>query len=314
MSTTTSFTFPEGTLIQPGGFLVVGQSQDPTENGGATVDVVWSDFSIDNVNGDTLSISAQDEVSDFTYVKADLVTATSIQPPTPAIDAVGNKFACPARTATFGMNGALGTPGAKNERCYPYDLSPIREDWEDISGFGTGLFSQYSYDNYLRVDLSSAPFNFFGVPRSAIWVDTNAQLAFADPLSSRWSNPTTPGSASPAGALAPFWSDLTVEASPSQVYVARIPDIGGSGGHWIIQYAHVSYYYGEDLNFEVKLFDDGTIEFHYDVMTSGSYGNYANGNAATIWMCAPDFHSALPIGIDQAVIAPNSAYRFTPVP
>jgi hypothetical protein len=148
-----------------------------------------------------------------------------------------------------------------------------------------------------------------------MWVDNNGNLAFADPLASRYVNQTIPASAGPSAMLAPFWDDLQVGSQPSQVYVKRFVASGQVPSHWTVQYAHVTHLAGlDDLNFEVKLFDDGTIEFHYADMTSGSPDHFADGNSATIWLCAPDFTSALPIGLDQAVIQPHSAWRFTPHP
>jgi hypothetical protein len=303
-------------VIPAGGFLVVGQSQDSFDNGGANVGLLWTGFTMDNVHGDTLSLTAGNEVSSFTFAAADIVPKQSIVPPSRAIDAAGGKFVCPARAATFGMNGALGTPGARNEACYPYALVNLPVAWEDISGFGAGLFAQNTDDAYTRVDLSSAPFTYFGVSRPAVWVDTNGHMAFADPGGAKYSNATTPTSASPAAMLAPFWDDLQVAAVPSQIFWARLPGLGANPGRWIIQFSHVTHLgAGDDLNFEVKLFDTGVIEFHYLGMTSGSTStHYADGNSATIWMCAPDFSSAMPIGLNQAVIQPNSAYRFTPNP
>jgi hypothetical protein len=104
----------------------------------------------------------------------------------------------------------------------------------------------------------------------------------------------------------------------AQVYAAHLPPAGPTPGRWIIQYAHVTHVTAgnpDDLNFEVKLFDDGSVEFHYAGMTSGFPStHFADGNSATIWICASDYNSAVPIGWNQAVIQPHSAYRFTPNP
>ena len=67
----------------------------------------------------------------------------------------------------------------------------------------------------------------------------------------------------------------------------------------------------------MKLFDTGVIEFHYGTMTSGNVtatGFRANGNTATIWLEQKSGAAALPIGINQPVIEPNTAYRFVPKP
>ena len=80
-----------------------------------------------------------------------------------------------------------------------------------------------------------------------------------------------------------------------------------------MQWSHFTHFFGtDDLSFEVKLFDDGTLEFHYAAMTSGGTTNYGNGNSATVWIAKPDGQSAMPISINQPNVAPYTAWRFTP--
>jgi hypothetical protein len=68
----------------------------------------------------------------------------------------------------------------------------------------------------------------------------------------------------------------------------------------------------DDLNFEVKLFEDGVIEYHYGDLISGTADDYANGNSATVWLEQPDGGQALVLGINQAIIRPHTGYRFIP--
>jgi hypothetical protein len=295
---------------------VLGQSQDASNNGGVNVGVMWTGFAMDSVHGDTLALTASRDIADFAFTTADLTPAKSILPPVAAIDAFGSKYVCPTRTSTFGANGALGTPGAKNEPCYPYGLVSIPEALEDISASGTGLFRQYTIDAYTRVDLSSAPFSYYGAQKPAMWVDIHGALSFVDPGNYNYANQTAPASSLPWAMIAPFWDDISFEAANAQVYVAYLPAVGPNPGRWLLQYSHVTQSFGtDDLNFEVKLFDDGVVEFHYADMISSSFpSGYADGSTATIWLCAPDFTSALPIGINKAVLQPHTAYRFIPNP
>jgi hypothetical protein len=72
------------------------------------------------------------------------------------------------------------------------------------------------------------------------------------------------------------------------------------------------------LDFEVKLFDDGVIEFHYGELldTSGAQLDAGRpyGGSATAWIEAPNGAAALPIIVNQPRLRSNTAYRFTPKP
>jgi hypothetical protein len=193
--------------------------------------------------------------------------------------------------------------------------------YEDISGSGAPLFAfgiNVDETAPARFDLAT-PFPYFGVPRASVWVSPNTWLAFTTQTSAVLSNRTVPSATSnPVGAIAPFWDDNqnTATATPpnadSNVYWERRPN------YTIVQW-HRWRHFGtnppDDLNIQVKLFDDGVIEFHYGRMTSGTTANYANGNSATIWIERPSgTPAALAIGRNQPVISPNTAYRFTPKP
>ena len=69
---------------------------------------------------------------------------------------------------------------------------------------------------------------------------------------------------------------------------------------------------GDDMTFEVKLFDNGIIEFHYATMVSGSSSNWANGGGATRWIENPAGTQAMPISVNEPTVQPNTAFRFTP--
>ena len=123
-----AFTFPAGAAIelQPGGYYVIGKSDDAATNGGATVDLAYgADINLSQ-NGDAIVILNASDVeidsvaydpdagwpsangqaiqfgSDYDVVNDDNADAT---------------FWCVSRTA-FG-DGDLGTPGAANGDCAP---------------------------------------------------------------------------------------------------------------------------------------------------------------------------------------------------
>jgi Lamin Tail Domain len=321
-ATMTSWTLPQGLVLPAGAFVVVGESTTGTENGGAPVEIAWTDLVLDTANGDTLQLTAVNPIAELTYQASEILAGTSIQLDPNAIGASG-PIRC-AGTTSFGGNNAIGTPGGPNDSCFDYALSSIPLAFEDIAATGTPFFT---YGNSLDsqsedLDLSAAPFPYFGTPQSVATVSSNGWIAFQAGLSSYTLNETKPDPDNdPLGAVAVFWDDLDSKtgSNTSMVLWERRNGSGGAPGYWIIQWEDwtrwvSSSYVEDDLRFQAKLFDDGVIEFHYDTMTVNSSYNYAVGTSATIWIERPTGDAALAVGINQPVIAPKTAYRFTPNP
>ncbi len=317
-ATETSFVVPEGTVLPANGFLVLGQSTDPLANGGAPVDLAWTvDFTIDTTATETLSLTAGGGlVASMTVDPADLVAGESHQAPERAIGVNGLGMTC-ARTRTFGANGAVGTPGEANEFCFPYALETIPVNYRDISGGNTGLFNPGFEDVATQIDISAAPFTYFGQSFDTMRVCSNGWIQMGLGTSTAYTNRLVPSPTSqPVGALAVFWDMLEDPFwTGSNVYTRRIEageDPSAPVGHWIVQWHRVSIFFwnDDDMNFQAKLFDDGVIEFHYDLMLQG-FGP-VDGSEATIWIENLTGTGALAIGRDEPVIHSNLAFRFTP--
>ena len=58
----------------------------------------------------------------------------------------------------------------------------------------------------------------------------------------------------------------------------------------------------------MKLFKDGTVEFHYGVME----GQSADGSDSVTWIESEDGTMALTIGAQTPVLSSDTAYRFSP--
>ena len=137
-----------------------------------------------------------------------------------------------------------------------------------------------------------------------------------------FSNPTNPSTSdAPVGKLAIFWDDLhtTPGAMPSsEMYWKHFnanEDPNTPVEHWVFQWAHVRHFNtnpADDLNYEVKLFLDGSIEYHYGAMSSGTTANYADGNSTTVWLENPTGDTAYVISNNQPLVRPNTAFRFVP--
>ncbi len=322
----TTVTLPDGVVLQPGELVVVGESMDPTENGGAEVDHVWGALQPANNTDDTIVLNASLEVSRLEYTISQIAPGISVVPPEDAVDAQNGPLSCP-RTRTFGPQDALGTPNARNETCFLYVKAPIAGKYRDISATGTPLFDPglLSITNLFRndVELGAYPIPFYGKPQSKVHVSVHGYVSFGS-ITENFDNYFMPGvNGSPVHA-AVMWDRLEKRpSSDGNVFMQRFnagEDPLTPAPHWIFQWHQLSHYeWGsandDDLNFQVKFFDDGAIEYHYGTLRNGNAGTlFADGRDATVWLESDDSTMALPIGRLQPVLRPNTAYRFTPNP
>ncbi len=315
-----SFLLPSA-VVPSRGFLVVGQTTDAGDNGDAGVKLAWGSFGLstpDSVrlvlpsqlaDGGTLVVSqlAWGALVGATLPDGGLVpdagtnVGVSTQTPEPVLVRSGAPpFSCP-RTGTFGPPTQTGTPGLPNEECFPYVMTRISPALEDISQAVPPLTTSSRDDGASNIILP-APFPYFGQSFTGLRVCTNGWVSVVDTSSSSLSNKSLPSSSTPLATIAPFWDDLHLENG--DFYAARLP------GRTIVQWANIASYSSRSdvLNFEVKLFDNGVIEFHYGTMT----GTNANGNSATRWIDNLDSTAALALSVNQATVSPNTAFRFTP--
>jgi hypothetical protein len=117
----------------------------------------------------------------------------------------------------------------------------------------------------------------------------------------------------PVGNIAPFWDDLDV--GPGGIFGAR------RSGYTVISWENAKK--ADDttgpptyaLNFQVKFFDTGNIEFHYGTMTgtgNTSAANNAKGASALVAFQPPQGRTTgFTVSSNQANIVANSGYRFT---
>ena len=104
----------------------------------------------------------------------------------------------------------------------------------------------------------------------------------------------------------------------AEIYVKRVSmneDPFAAAPHWIVQWHHWAHFANtDDLNFQVKLFDDGVIEYHYATMNSGGSSQYGSGASAVTWLENAAGTSALYVNIQTTNpgLSPNSAFRFAP--
>jgi len=322
------FTIPSPRIVPAGGFYVVGESTMPADNGDAPVQEAWPMGALNLTPSSILNLRVPGVtdggfVGQLAWGGAGLipVAGTSIsgdlrairgKPPVPLV--------CQSGPTTFGQTGSIGTPGARNDSCFGYSLASITPAFEDISATGQKLFTGTepgAYDDkYVVVPLAPA-FPWFGATYSSLTVNTNGWVSVVPFTNAGQVNKDAPAAATtsaPAGTIAIFWDDIDKKTSSvdGSVYTEQ------KTGYRIIQWHHYGKWSSagtfDDLNFEIKLFDTGVIEFHYAKMQNGGLVETSDGSGATIWIERSDGSSALPISINQSMPRENTAWRFTPAP
>jgi hypothetical protein len=338
-STTTASSWTIPALTVPAGQVaVVGESADPAENDDAGVQLAWSGLTFARDAG-AITVGTADASVGFTYTgPSDGGTGASVEvDPGPFINASGTAsiLACNP-TRSFGSpTPQLGSPGAPVS-CFGYLANSIAPHFFDISSTGTALINAPTADTTTKtvtiplasdagVDPAPTP---FGVRQPVVTVSLEGWLFWGTTTSVNASNKSSPTTTAPVGLVAPFWDDLEAAPLPNrpqpELYwkrIAPMEDPLAPAGHWIFQWSHVSHQQSavadkglDDLNFQVKLFEDGTIEYHYGAMTSGTVNGYADGNSATVWFENLAGNLALFRSINQPLVRPNTAVRFTPAP
>ncbi|MBL8910945.1 MAG: lamin tail domain-containing protein [Archangium sp.] len=326
------FDFPNGFTLQPDVNTVIGASLDPVENDDAGVTTTWGGgFSLPT-DGGTLAMGAGDAGFSLGFLPdAGAGIAMVVDPGWFRIgsSSVQRFLVCNAATPFGGQAPQqLGTPGAHSGCGFGYRSRPIAEHFVDITATGTALVNSATAVDGLTVPITLAPTPMdpqpllFGVPAPIVSMSVDGFIAPYSTTAVNFSNKTiTSTTTAPRSLIAPFWDDLQTTPGlmpASDMYWKRMApgeDPQRPEPHWIFQWHRVRHYSttpADDLNFEVKLFEDGVIEYHYATMSSGTTTNYGDGNSATVWLEQPDAGSALTISVNTPDVRPNSAVRFIP--
>lgn len=323
------FALPDGGLaplsgsLDAGATLVVGNSTDPSLNDDAGVQLVVSPLAFD-AGTLTLAHDGPFAVASWAGAQPGVARVNDVGPFLLSSDTTTTVHGqtC-AATASFGFQqpvSQLGTPGAAGHCGFPYRLQEIRERFFDISATGTKATFTDLDDDYITLSLAGAPFPFFGVAQTGLKVSTNGYVTF-DQLTVEHTVFTNgiPETLEPSSLIAVFGDDLMSVLTTAGVYTQRLSatdDPNTPVAHWVIQWSHWSHYnnVADDLNFQLKLFDDGTAEVHFASLVGSSLDQYASGSTAVTWLENATGDQALVRTANSLSpgISPNTAFRFVP--
>lgn len=327
----TGFALPSGTQLGANGVLVLGASSDRSQNDDAGVAVSWegSGFSL-SVDAGSVNLGTADAgyVVTFTGPSSGATGASTEFDPGPFVfqgSSTQVSQSCLASTP-FGFQAPqqLGSPGASLGCGFPYRRDTITPNFRDISTTGTVLLAEATnqLDRLFTVTLAAGAGDprplLFGTPAPVLTVSSNGWFSPRTITAPGSANKVSPTVAEPVGTIAPFWDDLEGIANVSTLHWQRIEpgvDPLAPGRHWIFQWTHFSTDLGssgpDDLNFQAKLFEDGTIEFHYATMSSGTASFYGEGASATVWVENGTATQALIVSANSRAPRDNTAVRFS---
>lgn len=303
------------------GVLLAGLSTDPALNDDAGVQVELPGLTPRSA-GDSLTLGRDGPLSTFTWPNQPTAGTSVVHDPGPyrfALSANVLPQLCVSQDS-FGelQPRQVGSPGLVEDCGFPYRWRHLPARYHDISRTGTLAVLSSRDTAILQLSLAAAPFIYFGVPRLAARVSTNGFISFDTGTSNPTFTSAYPSTTDANLLLVPYGDDLEGVRPDSAIYTQRLgpnedPDVPEA--HWIVQWHHWSSSFDTgDLNFQVKLFDSGVIEFHYAQMTSTTVTSYGTGASAVTWIENATGSQALVLNANSTTpgISPHSAFRFSP--
>jgi hypothetical protein len=309
------------TSVPPGGSLLLGQSATGAASDGAPVQYVYgTGLTMNDTTGRVTLARGVTPVTSLSWEAGKgglgISVVGDLGPILLSTDGSGTPAHAANCSATvpFGTQSPQqqGTPGSYS-KCFGYALSSIPGDFEDLSADGTEVAVSDNDDGTATIALP-APFTYFGQSFTSVEVSTNGFLAFGAALADAYpNNPSKPTGGAPMGVLAPYWEDLIAKLD-GKVLVARRATYTVISWNDFSSYENATFYDGDSLHFQVKLFDSGVIELHYGAMTPDPENiRLASGGGATTWVESLDGTAALVVNLNTAeMIRPNTGYRFNP--
>ena len=231
---------------------------------------------------------------------------------------------CTARHANAYGTGQYGTPGQANSTCpvYRYAGGTTITTFEALSSNPTAAKVAFTGSPNESIDeiTLQVPVRYGGQPYSKLWVSTNGfisldEIACSSSTNCLWSNKTSLNpSAVDSGLIAPFWDDLFANAAGGIWWARREPGLAPNDGYTVVSwedFRHDTTGFTGSLNFQVRFYDTGDIEFVFGTM-NGSTANLTRGSSATTWLEDPTGLFAYSVNRSSTSpgISPMTAYRF----
>ncbi len=323
------------------GVLLFGQSNDVTQNGGVTLDYVYGpSFTLSDTSGTLRLLRHGAEYATVSWtagVTGGEGVSLRADPPNPdLLYAPGITQLTCGSGGTYGPLDQVGTPGQRDARCFPYELEfGAVGDFEPLAGIGQPLTITNLSEDIMVLGPTSSPALTHPVKwgygtYDTLYVSTNAWIAprnASDPaITCPASNDCYKGQKNrttfdPATmlnrVLALYWSDTNVQSGGGIYVLRKDPDPNVAGDEYTIvsfenmRWASTGTAY--DLNWQVKFYDNGDIEYHFGTMYAALNCTTNCGSSSTTWMESEDGNAALVVNISSSSnpgIRPDTVWRF----
>ncbi len=328
------------------GVLVLGQSTDTLVNGGVAVDYAYgSALQMPDTAG-RVSLVRHGAVYGFLEWNPASGGAQGVSvradPPNPdLLYAPGVVQLSCASLGNYGpAPGQTGTPGVRDQRCFPYELEfdPVG-NFESIAAIGQPLTIPSLTESIVKVGPSTVPALTHPVKwgygtYDTLYVSTNAWVAprdssepeltclsATDCYKSGKKRDTFDPATGLSRILALYWSDTNVQSGGGIYVLRRDPDPILVGDEYTIlswetmRWASTGTAY--DLNWQVKFFENGDIEYHFGTMFAALNCTTNCGSSSTTWFESEDGNAALVVNVNSSSnpgIRPDTVWRFKYTP
>jgi subtilisin family serine protease len=186
---------------------------------------------------------------------------------------------------------------------FGHGCRPVAFDWVD-AGTQTALWG----DEIVGRLKLPFPVSFYGASYEQVWISDNGYLNFLDADQYNGIPSGIPSKATPNAAIYPLWQDLYLDSS-SEVDYGVTGDAPNRA--FVLEFSNVrAVGVSAPLSFEVKLWESGVI----DLLYGANPANPGDGRNALVGIENATGTDALQLGLDEAIIAANSAYRIETVP
>ncbi len=339
-STGMRFPFPANMELPAGKRLVIGASDDAMENGGVTTGLVIEGLTLAHTDEVRVEVNNL-EISKLAWT--DAAPGQSVERLQRVITDAKVDKVCP-RTATYGDMAEKGTPGLPAEPCTDYLLEAIA--WNPADILGSGKVAMQTFLNNPRWVTAPLehPVTLFGRAYEEVMIASHGYVSFDFlpwPHQSggainnySYSADRAPKPTRPNASIVPYgagwWMHTQAAAQRADLAIVwrRIaPGEQGPGskGEYVFHWNRLTHLSDatsgsatrSDATFQVRLFDDGVIEFHIGRMQDGSAASVqglSDGLLGPSWIESPSGTEALTVNLASRDPGLRSftGFRFTP--
>jgi len=186
---------------------------------------------------------------------------------------------------------------------FGHGCAPVAYDWVDAPT-QTALWGD-EFAGRLRLPF---PVTFYGTAYEQLWISDNGYVNFLGPDIYNSFPTGIPSTADPNAAIYPLWQDLYLDAG-SQVDYGVVGDAPNRA--FVLEFSAIrAWGASAPVSFELKLWENGSI----DLLYGDAPANPGDGRNALVGIENATGTDALLLGLDEAILAPHTAYRIELVP